>query len=157
MTHFTFLQLNFNTTGRTAYIWNTNISSFQLLEILLFIIIISLATFVLLPTIAILPILQARYNTRNIWDSVCLKAFCAPVILLTETIFHRILKSYIIPIDTYIYIRQKIEYTYAIGLFGIIYGVSTPHCSSTKLIEKPFTFLYIFISPHGLQYIHFQY
>ena len=129
------LQLSFNTTGRSAYTWNTNVSSYQPLEMLLFIIIVSLAIFALLPTVIILLTLQAYYNTRYTWDTRCLQMLICTTLVI-ETAAHFLLKEYIM-IDVYAYIRNIIAYgMIAIGTLGFICGFLRSVYSSCDCIKK---------------------
>ena len=115
---------------------------------LLFIIVVSLATFALLPTVVILPTLQAYYNTRHTWDTHCLQMLSSTTLLI-EAFAHHLLKNYIL-IDVYAYIRNIIAYgMIAIGTFGFICGflrsVYSCNCSCAE-ITKVFIFAYTLLA-----------
>ena len=145
------MQLNYNTTGKTAYIWNVDTSERRPLEVPLFVIIVSLAILTLLLLTVMLPKLHNYYTKFN-WDSDGLGLLLG-VITLAEIFFHFVLK-FRFSIDLYSNIRDILGYVIlSVTLYGGIYGAIAAiashcfygKCSCEGILKSIETFASTFI------------
>ena len=118
------MQLNYNTTGQTAYIWNIDTNSLQLEEYVLFVAIVILGIFLLVLLTAFLPRVHHAYSEKykSSWDSNSVETLIS-FILIVEIFYHFLFRFYFSKLDLYVNIRVKLQYVViSATMFGVIYG-----------------------------------